>query len=120
MHLLLNSNQKTRSRKLANGFYVFNFVFLNSITSQKCLHSRNLSYAPYLPSDDNRSGDIGRMLDKKYSLEPVKNALEISEKNSMSNEELPSGIVRKISVRLFHSRMLGLFKHPPYCRKSSF
>lgn len=62
----------------------------------------NISYAPYLPADEEGSATIDnyiRMLDKKYSLEPLIRALEISERNSMSYEELPSGIVRKISVR---------------------
>lgn len=62
----------------------------------------NISYAPYLPADEEGSATIDnyiRMLDKKYSLDPLIRALEISERNSMSYEELPSGIVRQISVR---------------------
>lgn len=65
--------------------------------------SMNISYAPYLPADEEGSATIDnyiRMLDKKYSLEPLIRALEISERNSMSYEELPSGIVRQISVRV--------------------
>lgn len=61
----------------------------------------NISYAPYLPADEEGSATIDnyiRMLDKRYSLEPLIRALEISERNSMSYEELPSGIVRQISV----------------------
>lgn len=62
----------------------------------------NTSYAPYLPADEEGSATIDnyvRMLDKKYSLEPLIRALEISEKNLMTYEELPSGIFRQISVR---------------------
>lgn len=64
----------------------------------------NTSYAPFLPADDDGStmnGNYVRMLDKKYSLEPLLRALDLSEKNSMSYEQLPSGIVRKISVRKY-------------------
>lgn len=60
--------------------------------------SRNGSYAPYLPADDDGTGSYVRMLDKKYSLEPLKRALDLSENNAMSYEELPSGIMRKVSV----------------------
>lgn len=91
----------------------------------------NISYAPYLPADEEGSATIDnyiRMLDKKYSLEPLIRALEISERNSMSYEELPSGIVRQISVRLakttyFHWIRLIIFIHKNrlrICRKLLF
>lgn len=72
----------------------------------------NISYAPYLPADEEGSATIDnyiRMLDKKYSLEPLIRALEISERNSMSYEELPSGIVRQISVSVHCQRGIDSF-----------
>lgn len=72
-------------------------------------YSRNSSYAPYLPADDDGTGSYVRMLEKKYSLEPLKRALDLSEKNLMSYEELPSGIVRKVSVSYFVFSIFILF-----------
>lgn len=71
----------------------------------------NISYAPYLPADEEGSQTIdnyGRMLDKKYSLEPLIRALKNSERNSMSYEALSSGITRQISVSLCHLSHSGI------------
>lgn len=61
----------------------------------------NNSYAPYLPPDEKGSKTFGnyiRLLTENYSLEPLIRAVEMSEKNSMTYEELPNGIFRQISV----------------------
>lgn len=61
----------------------------------------NSKYAPYLPADDGEStiDNYGRMLDKKFSLQPLLRAIESSDNGSALHEPSTSGITRKISVR---------------------
>lgn len=73
-------------------------------------------YAPYLPADEEGSATIDnyiRMLDKKYSLEPLIRALQVSEKKKMSYDEIPTSVVRQLSVRLFVLK----FKHNLFLRE---
>lgn len=59
----------------------------------------NSKYAPYLPADDDGSTSTNkyvRMLDKKFSFQPLLKALEVDEK--LSGEPSTSGITRKINV----------------------
>lgn len=62
----------------------------------------NSKYAPYLPADEDGPPTIDnyrRMLDKKFSLQPLLRALEVTDKPSTSTgEPSTSGIVRKINV----------------------
>lgn len=61
----------------------------------------NSKYAPYLPADDGEStiDNYGRMLDKKFSLQPLLRAIESSDNGNALHEPSTSGITRKISVR---------------------
>lgn len=65
------------------------------------LFSMNSKYAPYLPADDGESTieNYGRMIDKKFSLQPLLRAIELSDNGDAMHEPSTSGITRKISVR---------------------
>lgn len=63
------------------------------------IFSMNSKYAPYLPADDDGSTTTNkyvRMLDKKFSFQPLLRALEVDEK--LPGEPSTSGITRKINV----------------------
>lgn len=66
----------------------------------------NSNYAPYLPADDEGSTTIDnyvRMLDKKYSLEPLIHALNASEKSSFAYQQIScTRLTQKINVRILH------------------
>lgn len=64
--------------------------------------SMNTKYAPYLPADEDGSTpttieNYGRLLDKKFSIQPLLHALEASDKAATA-EPSTSGIGRKINV----------------------
>lgn len=63
--------------------------------------SKNLKYAPYLPADEGDSTieNYGRMIDKKFSLQPLLRALETSDGGSSLHEPSTSGITQRINVR---------------------
>ncbi|XP_055325011.1 uncharacterized protein LOC129579209 isoform X1 [Sitodiplosis mosellana] len=63
--------------------------------STLCMNSK---YAPYLPADEDGStitNKYVRMLDKKFSFQPLLRALEVTEK--VSGEPSTSGVARKIN-----------------------
>lgn len=60
----------------------------------------NPKYAPYLPADDDGSTTIdnyGRMLDKKFSIQPLLRALESTDK-PVTQEPSTSRVERKLNV----------------------
>lgn len=64
----------------------------------------NTRYAPYLPADEEGSAIIDnyiKMLDKKYSLEPLIRALTAPERDVLSNNEKSTSNVQHASVSFF-------------------
>lgn len=64
----------------------------------------NEMYAPYLPADEEGSATIDsyiRMLDKRYSLEPLIRALDIAERRKSLDDTLPREVVQKIGVNIY-------------------
>lgn len=65
------------------------------------LNSTNSKYAPFLPADESGLGSMNhyvRMLDKKFSLQPLLQALEKSEKVPGMHESSTSGLAQKLNV----------------------
>lgn len=59
----------------------------------------NPKYAPYLPAEDGLTtiDNYGRMLDKKFSLQPLLRALEVMDKPA-TQEPSTSRVGKKINV----------------------
>lgn len=79
---------------------LLSFTLLNIVQN---IFSMNEMYAPYLPADEVGSATIDsyiRMLDKRYSLEPLIRALNIVQRRISLDETLPREIVQKIGVNI--------------------
>lgn len=103
VHLLHKPNRKRHCGKHLQNVFIFRQTQVRQTITVShnlaLIFSMNSKYAPYLPADEEGSATTNkylRMLDKKFSFQPLLRALEVGEK--IPGEPSTSGITRKISV----------------------